>query len=298
MEELKTYKSIGGFNHEFGIPTLHPLIHVGNMEEAGHIKIEGCYSFNFYAVYLKDDESGVIKYGRNYYDYQSGTMLFFAPRQMVCEEGGNAPNRGWVLFFHQDLLHGTPLGRNLGNYTFFQYAVNEALHLSDEERSIITGCFRNLLMELRHAMDDNSKTLIISNLELLLNYSKRFYERQFITRSQANPDFLSRFERILESYFNTGQLLQQGIPNVKYLADRMNLSANYLSDMLRKHTGKSASEHIQLKLIDTAKERLLYHSEKTVNEIAYELGFEYPQYFCRLFKKRVGMTPNEYRATN
>ena len=214
------------------------------------------------------------------------------------QEGGNAPNRGWVLFFHQDLLHGTPLGRNLGNYTFFQYAVNEALHLSDEERSIIIGCFRNLLMELRHAMDDNSKTLIISNLELLLNYSKRFYERQFITRSQANPDFLSRFERILESYFNTGQLLQQGIPNVKYLADRMNLSANYLSDMLRKHTGKSASEHIQLKLIDTAKERLLYHSEKTVNEIAYELGFEYPQYFCRLFKKRVGMTPNEYRATN
>lgn len=298
MEELKTYRSIGGFNREFGIPTLHPLIHVGSMEEAGHIKIEGCYSFNFYAVYLKDDESGVIKYGRNYYDYQSGTMLFFAPRQVVCEEGNDMSNKGWVLYFHPDLLRGTVLGRNIGNYTFFQYAVNEALHLSDEERDIITGCLRNLQMELRHAADSNSKALIISNLELLLNYSKRFYERQFITRSQTNPDFLSRFERILEDYFNSGQLLQQGIPNVKYLAERMNLSANYLSDMLRKHTGKSASEHVQLKLIDTAKDRLLYHSEKTVNEIAYELGFEYPQYFCRLFKKRVGMTPNEYRAAN
>lgn len=297
MDSLKVFKSIGEFNKAYGLPILHPLIHVNEMEKAGSIKIKGLYCFNYYAIYLKDDDSGAIRYGRDYYDYQSGTMLFMAPRQVIREEGDGAPNKGWALFFHQDLLRGTQLGQSIGNYTFFQYAVNEALHLSDEERDIITGCFRNLQMELRHSMDDNSKALIISNLELLLNYSKRFYERQFITRSQTSPNFLSRFEQILDDYFNSGQLLRQGIPNVKHLAGCMNLSPNYLSDMLRKYTGKNASEHIQVKLIETAKDRLLYHSEKTVNEVAYELGFEYPQYFCRLFKKRVGMTPNEYRAT-
>lgn len=300
MENLTVYDSIEGFNRIFGIPTLHPLIHVSEMADAGSITIEGDYCFNFYTVYLKDDDSGYIKYGRNYYDYQSGTMLFMAPRQIIREDNdrNREPNKGWILMFHPDLLRGTHLGHDIRKYTFFQYDVNEALHLSEEEREVITGCFRNLRMELRHAADDNSKALIISNLELLLNYSKRFYERQFVTRSHANTDFLSRFERILEDYFASGKPLQEGVPSVKYFADKMNLSANYLTDMLRKHTGKSASEHIQLKLIDTAKERLLYHQGKTVNEIAYELGFEYPQYFCRLFKKRVGMTPNEYRSAN
>lgn len=298
MERLKTYDSIEEFNKEYSLTTLHPLIHIGKMEEAGSIRIEGDYCFNFYTVYLKDDDSGLIKYGRNYYDYGSGTMLFMAPRQVIREEGSGTRNEGWILMFHPDLLRGTQLGRNIRNYTFFQYDVNEALHLSQEERGIITGCFCNLQMELRHAMDNNSKDLIISNLELLLGYSKRFYERQFVTRSQVNTDFLSRFERMLDDYFNSEELHQKGIPNVKYCADSMNLSTNYLTDMLRKYTGKSALEHIQLKIVEIAKDRLLYHSEKTVNEIAYELGFEYPQYFCRLFKKRVGMSPNEYRSAN
>lgn len=300
MGRLKVFDSINEFCREYGLPVLHPLISVYDMEQVNKVFIEGEYCFNCYIITLKDCYGSTLRYGRNYYDYQSGSMLFTAPRQVMKDEYESPPleHKGWILLFHSDLLRGTGLGNNIGNYTFFQYAVNEALCISDEERNIIIGCFRNIQMELHHAMDDNSKPLIISYLELLLNYSKRFYERQFISRSQTNPDFLSRFERILEDYFNTGQLLRQGIPGVKYLADRMNLSANYLSDMLRKYTGKNASEHIQLKLIDIAKDRLLYHSEKTVNEVAYELGFEYPQYFCRLFKKRVGMTPNEYRAAN
>lgn len=296
MEKLLTFNSIDEFNRKFGIQTLHPMIYVGDMAEVENVRIEGNHCFDFYTVYLKDERCGDIKYGRNYYDYQDGTMLFMAPRQVVCVENQKEEqNKGWVLMFHQDLLKGTQLGRKIQDYTFFQYDVSEALHLSQEERNIILNCLHNLQQELHHAMDNNSKDLIVSNLELLLNYSKRFYERQFVTRSHVNTDSLSRFEHILDDYFNSGLSLQHGVPSVKYCADKMNLSTNYLTDMLRKHTGKSALEHIQLKLIEAAQNKLLYYREKTVNEIAYELGFEYPQYFCRLFKKRVSMTPNEYR---
>lgn len=295
--EIKTYHTISDFNREHGLTTLHPLIHVCKMDEHPDVFIEGNYSFDCYQIYLNDNYTGTIRYGRNNYDYQNGTLMFVAPRQVVREDGHEGTDQGWVLMFHPDFLSGTVLGRGIHNYSFFQYDVNEALRLSEEEHDIIESCFKNLLLELHHATDDNSKPIIISYLELLLNYSKRFYERQFITRSQGNNDFLSRFERMLDDYFKSGQLLQHGIPTVKWCADNMNLSANYLTDMLRKYTGKSAMEHIQSKVIETAKDSLLYHREKTVNEIAYELGFEYPQYFCRLFKKRVGVSPNEYRYT-
>lgn len=299
MENFLVYNSISEFNAEFGIPTLHPLIHAMDMARVETVKIERPHCFNFYSVYLKDNKCGDIKYGRNYYDYQDGTMLFTAPMQVVnIENPSSEPDKGWVLMFHPDFLNGTQLGRHLKNYSYFQYAVNEALHLSVDERSIILNCFHNLFYELQHVMDGNSKSLLISNLELLLNYSKRFYERQFVTRLQVHTDSLSRFECILDDYLHSEKVRTQGFPTVKYCADKMNLSANYLTDMLRKHTGKSASEHIQIKLVEAAKEKLIYGREKTVNEIAYELGFEYPQYFCRLFKRRVGMTPNEYRNMN
>lgn len=180
------------------------------------------------------------------------------------------------------------------NFTYFSYDVNEALHLSEDERTIVTGCLRNILIELQHAIDKNSKDLILSNLEVFFNYSKRFYERQFITRSQVNNDVLTRFEQILDDYFNRGVAKKNGIPNVKYMAEKLHYSPNYLSDQLREMTGKSALEHIQLKLIEISKERLLSDTS-SINEIAYQLGFEYPQYFSRLFKKKVGVTPNQYR---
>lgn len=241
---------------------------------------------------------GDIKYGRNYYDYQDGTLVFMAPMQIMSMENRRPEAaKGWVLMFHPDLLRGTQLGRNLKDYSFFSYEVNEALHLSEQERRTVLECFRNIENELRHAMDKHSKDLVVSNLELFLSYCRRFYERQFITRSHVNSDILTRFERVLDEYFHSELPKRLGIPSAKYCADKMNFSVNYLSDLLRKDTGKSTLEHIQLRLVEAAKEKL-FDTNKSISEIAYELGFEYPQYFSRLFKKRVGMTPNEYRAAN
>lgn len=295
---VTVYETIDSFNKEFGMETLHPLVHIAEMRKSPKVQVEGSHCFNFYSVYLKDSPCGKIMYGRNYYDYQDGTLLFLAPMQIVkVEDPTDGTEEGWVLMFHPDLLRGTQLGQNLKRYTYFQYDVNEALHLSHQERETVLGCFRNIAAELCHAIDSNSKDLIVSNLELFLNYCKRFYERQFITRSQVNTDMLSRFERILDNYFRSGLLQKQGFPTVRYCAEAMNMSVNYLSDLLRKDTGMSAIEHIQQHLVEVAKEKLST-SEKSVSEIAYELGFEYPQYFSRLFKKKTGVSPNEYRSAN
>lgn len=296
MDKILTYDSIYEFNKDFGIETFHPLINIVDIATVPPVVIEGKHCFHFYEICLKDCNCGVIRYGRNTYDYQDGTLLFFAPRQIIdMEDSPEDTPKGWVLMFHPDLLRGTHLGSNMRNYTFFSYDVNEALHLSQQEREIVLNCFRNIEAELKHAMDSNSKELIVSNLELFLNYSKRFYERQFITRSHVQTDTLSRFEHILNRYFHSDLPKRQGLPTAKYCADKMNFSVDYLSDLLRKETGKSTSEHIQQHLIEAAKERL-FNTQKTVSEVAYELGFEYPQYFSRLFKKRVGMTPGEYRV--
>lgn len=298
MDSIKTYNSIDEFNREFGIETFHPLINIVNVAQTVTELTEGDYCFNCYSVFLKDAQYGNIKYGRNYYDYQVETLLFMAPMQVIGL-GEHKPDvsKGWVLLFHPDMLRGTQLGRNMKKYSFFSYAVNEALHLSEHERGIVLECFRSIENELRRGMDNNSKDIIVSRLELFLNYCKRFYERQFITRSHVAGDTLARFEQLLDSYFHSEQPIQSGFPTVKYFADRMNFSVNYLSDMLRKDTGKSAQEHIHLRMIETAKEKL-FDRNRSVSEIAYELGFEYPQYFSRLFKRRVGMTPNEYRTVN
>ncbi len=298
MDKIETYNSIDDFNKAFGIETLHPLVNIADVAKTKRVEIEGCHCFNFYTIFLKDVKCGDIKYGRNYYDYQDGTLVFMAPMQIMSMENRRPEAaKGWVLMFHPDLLRGTQLGRNLKDYSFFSYEVNEALHLSELERRTVLECFRNIENELRHAMDKHSKDLIVSNLELFLSYCRRFYERQFITRSHVNSDILTRFERVLDEYFHSELPKRLGIPSAKYCADKMNFSVNYLSDLLRKDTGKSTLEHIQLRLVEAAKEKL-FDTNKSISEIAYELGFEYPQYFSRLFKKRVGMTPNEYRAAN
>ena len=231
------------------------------------------------------------------YDYQEGTIVCFAPGQTA--ETNPTTDKVQVnahgILFHPDLLRGTSLGKNIKKYTFFSYEVNEALHLSEEERSIVMDCLKIIRMELEHGVDKHSKTLLVNHIELLLNYCMRFYERQFITRGKTNRDVLTRFENLLDEYFENTLAEQDGLPTVKYFADKLCLSSNYFGDMFKKETGKSPQEYIQEKVIELAKERISGTAD-TVSQIAYSLGFQYPQHFCRLFKKRVGYTPSEYRA--
>lgn len=299
MGGIHKINTIDEYNKTMGVETLHPLISVIDFSKANH---QGEYpeghSFGYYTVFLKDVKCGDIKYGRNYYDYQEGTLVFLAPDQIVTIEN-RLPHKpkGWALMFHSDLLRGTALGRSMRDYSFFSYSVFEALHLSEQERRIVLECFHNIQSELHHNIDNNSQRLIVSNIELFLNYCIRFYERQFIIRKHIHCDILSRFEHLLNTYFKSGTSQENGLPSVKYCADKLCLSANYLGDLLKKETGKSTQEHIQLYLIEVAKEKIL-ENNKSVSQISHELGFEYPQYFSRLFKKCVGVSPNEYRAIN
>jgi len=286
------------YNDIFGLETLHPLVAVIDYSKLNPIDLPEGWSYGFYGIYLKGSERCALRYGRNYYDYKEGTLMFTSPNQVVTleKEDREAPleptNR--ALFFHPDIIRGTSLGRNIKNYTFFSYDVHEALHLSEQERQMVIDCFRNVEYELKQGIDKHSKTLIASNIELFLNYCVRFYDRQFIMRQNENIDILSKFERLLDEYFVSDLPQKSGLPSVKYCAEKLHLSPNYLGDLLKKETGKSAQEHIQFRLIEAAKDKL-FQKDKSVDQVAYELGYEYPQYFSRMFKKNVGMTPKEYR---
>ena len=203
---------------------------------------------------------------------------------------------GYLLMFHPDLLRNTPLGRIMREYSFFSYETNEALHLSVEERQIIMDCFHKIQYELNHPIHRHSKNLITDSIKTFLDYCTRFYDRQFITRDNQNRDILARFERLLDEYFHDGAAKRIGLPTVQYCADKLCLSPNYFGDLVKRETGRTAQEHIQLKLLEVAKERVL-DPGRTIGEIAYELGFQYPQHFTRMFKKLTGQTPNEYRAS-
>lgn len=298
MTEILKLDNIYQYNDMMHQETLHPLVSVIDLSKSPlmkHVRM----SFGFYAVFLKKVKCGDIRYGRSYYDYQEGTLVFMGPGQVIGidNDGNHFQPQGWALLFHPDLIHGTSLGRTIKEYTFFSYEVNEALHLSEQERHLILDCLKNIETELQHGIDKHSRMLIVSNIELLLNYCIRFYDRQFINRENVNKDILMRFERVLDDYFQTDQPQNIGLPSVHYCADQLHLSANYLGDLIKKETSKSAQEQIQLKLIDLAKEKV-FDTNKSVSEIAYELGFKYPQHFSRLFKKRVGCSPNEYRSGN
>ena len=277
MDKILNLDSVDLYNKLYGLETLNPLVSVIDLNKA--------------------TSSVDIKYGRQTYDYQEGTIVCFAPGQTA--ETNPTTDKVQVnahgILFHPDLLRGTSLGKNIKKYTFFSYEVNEALHLSEEERSIVMDCLKIIRMELEHGVDKHSKTLLVNHIELLLNYCMRFYERQFITRGKTNRDVLTRFENLLDEYFESTLAEQDGLPTVKYFADKLCLSSNYFGDMFKKETGKSPQEYIQEKVIELAKERISGTAD-TVSQIAYSLGFQYPQHFCRLFKKRVGYTPSEYRA--
>jgi len=281
-------------NHE----TLHPLVSVIDFSKAAPRRLERTY-FGFYLVLLKDVNCGDLRYGKHTYDYQEGTLIFIAPGQILDMKPSIElyQPKGYGVIFHKDLILGTSLGRNIDKYTFFSYNTNEALHISERERQMVMDSFGKIKYELEHAIDKHSKELISSNIELLLKYCDRFYDRQFITRDNANKGILEKFEYLLNGYYTTNKPLTSGMPSVAYFADKLHLSANYFGDLMKKETGKSAKEYIQNKIIELAKSKI-FDGNKTVSEIAHELGFKYSQHFSRMFKNETGYTPNEYRNLN
>lgn len=298
MDNLRRFETVSDYNAFNNNETLHPLVSVIDMSKASPRHASNMY-FGIYIIFLKEVKCGDLRYGKNTYDYQEGTLVFIAPGQVVRVEnrGEIYQPKGYALVFHPDLIHGTSLGRHIQDYTFFGYQSNEALHLSERERNIILDYFSKIKYELEHAIDKHSKRLIVSTIELFLNYCVRFYERQFITRDNVHKGTLERFENILNEYFQSDKPQTIGLPSVAYCAMELNLSANYFGDLIKKETGKTAQEYIQSKVIDVAKERI-FDQNKSVSQIAYELGFKYPQHFTRLFKQRVGHSPNEYRMSN
>jgi AraC-like DNA-binding protein len=298
MENIIRVDTVGQFNALNNNEMLHPLVNIVDMSKADK-RLNRRVNYGFYTVFLKEIKCGDLKYGCNYYDYEEGTLVFVGPGQVVGEDnnGEYYQPKGVALVFHPDLIRGTSLGRHIQDYTFFSYDVHEALHLSESERKIIIDCFEKIRYELEHAIDKHSKTLIVSNIELFLNYCQRFYDRQFITRDLVHKGVLERFESLLDGYWDSDKPLTIGLPSVGYCADQLNLSANYFGDLIKKETGKSAQEYIQSKVIDAAKEKI-FDTSKSLSEIAYGLGFKYPQHFTRLFKQRVGYSPIEYRSLN
>lgn len=297
-EGIITIDSVDRYNKIFGLETRHPLVSVVDLTKATTWPERARFRYELYALFLKNVKCGNIKYGRQYYDYQDGTIVGFAPGQVAdLEMLQNMQPHAHGILFHPDLIRGTALGQEIRNYSFFSYESNEALHLSEEERQTIMDGLNKIETELRHSIDKHSRRLICANIGLLLDYCMRFYERQFETRREVNKDIIVRFEQLLNDYFMGDTPQKEGLPTVKYFADKVFLSPNYFGDMVRKQTGKTASDYIQDKMIDLAKQALL-SSDRTMTQIAYDLGYQYPQHLSRTFKKVVGLTPNEFRAQN
>jgi len=295
MEEIKKIETMRHYNEYLGVDTLHPLVSVIKFAEVPTV-INFRMFLGVYAVFLKSIQCGNMTYGCQPYDYEDGTLVFVSPGQIygIDSKGVAVRPSGYALVFHPDLIKGTDLGRKIKDYTFFSYAVREALHLSKKEKNTIVDCLEKISVELELNIDKHSKTLISSNIELLLNYCRRFYDRQFITRSNVNKDILMQFERLLDDYFKLEKARDIGTPNVSYCAEQLHLSPNYFGDLIKKETGSTALEHIQNRTIDEAKTKL-FDMSKSINDISFELGFRYQQHFTRLFKQKTGMTPFEYR---
>lgn len=296
MEEILKFDTVTQYNTFNRNETLNPLVSVVDLSKAAPRQLKRM-SYGFYVVFLKEIKCGDLKYGISNYDYEEGTLVFLAPGQVIGSHGQDYYQpQGFALVFHADFIHGTTLGRHINDYSFFSYHTNEALHLSERERQIIMDCFSKIKFELEHAVDKHSKKLIITNIELFLNYCIRFYDRQFITRENSVKGVLEKFETLLNHFFSSDKPHTVGLPSVAYCASELNLSANYFGDLIKKETGKSAHDYITLKLMEVAKEKI-FDTNKSVSEVAYELGFKYPQHFSRLFKQQMGVTPLEYRSS-
>jgi AraC family transcriptional regulator, transcriptional activator of pobA len=295
-------ETIHDYNELVAHETLHPLVSIIDLNKAPRRQgapAATAISFGFYAVFLKEDKHCILKYGRSSYDYQQGTLVFIAPGQVVGieEDGDDYQPTGHVLLFHPDLIRGTSLGQIINSYRFFSYDVHEALHISKREKQLVIDSFNKIEYELSQGIDKHSKSLIVANIELFLGYCTRFYDRQFITRDEANKRTIEKFEKLLNEYFQSEKLQLEGMPSVSYCASELSLSPNYFSDLVKKETGKTAQDYIHARTMELAKERVFDHS-KSISEISYELGFKYPQHFTRFFKMHTGVSPNEYRNLN
>jgi AraC-like DNA-binding protein len=294
-------KSISEVHHSFGLgKPLHPLITI--------IREWPKTDFNFsnvkmtsdlYLIGMKGNIRGTFKYGRNSYDYEEGTLAFLAPNQVITFENSekDLDIGGWSIIFHPDLIRQSELGKMIKEYSFFDYEINEALHISDKEKEILTNLVNRIETELDQNIDKHSQELIISNLETLLKYCRRYYDRQFYTRTNLNKDYITRFESYLETYFASDELTNNGLPTITQCGEALNMSGRYLSDLLKVETGRSAKDHIHGYIIEKAK-TLLLNTNSSVSAVAYDLGFEYPQHFSKLFKSKTGSSPSEYRSLN
>ena len=295
---LLKIESLTQLHSAFGLDKpLHPLISLVKLED---VKITPgtlpeFLVLNFYKVAYKMDLKGAMKYGQNYYDFGEGGLVFTAPNQPFQSPDDKAKS-GYLLLIHPDFLLSYPLAKKMTQYGFFSYAANEALHLSEHEKATIISIFKIIEGELNSRIDDYSQEIVISQIELLLGYSHRFYKRQFITRKAVNNELLHKLDGILDDYFRNEKSFEQGLPTVQYLAAQVNLSPSYLSDMLRSLTGQNAQQHIHNKLIEKAKE-LLSTTHLTVSEVAYQLGFEHPQSFSKLFKTKAKLSPLAFRQS-
>ncbi|MBL3658284.1 helix-turn-helix domain-containing protein [Fulvivirga sediminis] len=294
---FKIFQSLSDLHRVLGLPKpMHPMISFTDLKDIKVLPEElgNAYILNFYKISYKSDLCGQAKYGQHYYDFGEGGLVYTAPNQIF--ELNHNPSNGYLLLIHPDFFLGYPLVHKIKQFGFFSYSANEALHISEQEKDTIFSVFKIIDEELRNRIDDFSQDVIISQIELLLNYSNRFYKRQFITRKAVNNDLLQKLEEILDNYFNTEQALKNGLPTVQFIAKQLNISPSYLSDLLRSLIGQSAQQHIHSKLIEKAKEKLST-TNLTVSEIAYELGFEQPQSFSKLFKTKTKLSPLEFRQS-
>ena len=297
MDKIVEVNTVADFDKIWGVGTRHPLV---NVIEGSKIQtpVAHCRKhFGMYVVYIKDVIcADYIKYGRGEYDFQENTLVFVGPGQVLGypADGSTFEAKGWCLYFSPELLRGTSLAGRMKNYTFFSYSVNEALHISPDERDTIIGCLRLIDSEINRGNDRHSNMIIASALELFLNYCSRFYDRQFVTRKKVNKDVIMAFEDLIDDYYASGKAADNGTLTVNWCAQQLNLSPNYFGDLVKKDTGKSPMEHIQAKSMNIAKE-MLWQTKHSISEIGYALGYQYPQYFSRAFKASTGMTPNEYR---
>jgi AraC-like DNA-binding protein len=290
--------SISEAHRSLGLPKPeHPLVSLVNLRDVRHTNQElaGSFVYNFYSVCIKKNYKGKLKYGQNYYDFDEGVMTFFSPGQVITTElDEDNDYSGWWLLFHPDFIRHYPLAATIKTYGYFSYATHEALHVSEKEEAMVEGIMKNIQQEYRSSIDAFSQDVLISHVDLLLTYCNRFYNRQFITRKQGGNDLLVKLESLLTDYFNGEKVSELGLPTVQYLSEQLNVSPNYLSDMLRTLTGQSTQQHIHEKLIEKAKE-ILTTTSLSVGEIAYQLGFEYPQSFSKLFKNKTHVSPLAFR---
>ncbi|WP_118953322.1 helix-turn-helix domain-containing protein [Taibaiella helva] len=295
---LRRFRSIPDLHRVLGLSKpMHPLIGlVDNTRiSVDRERLPEAFVFDFYKISFKQGQPGKLKYGQSYYDFEDGGLVFTAPHQVLAIPD-DAEYRGYTLLIHPDFLNGYPLAKNIRNYGFFSYSANEALYLSEKERKTVLEVFQHIEEELSHSIDEFSQDVLLSQIEVLLNYSNRYYKRQFLTQKAVHHDVLAQLEALLDEYFNDEQALVKGLPTVQYLAGQLHFSPRYLSDMLRSLTGQNTQQHIHEKVIEKAKE-YLSTDNLTVAEVAYQLGFEHPQSFNKVFKKKTNLTPLAFKQS-